>query len=122
MFTKRSRYLGTRRFEPHEDGSLPFKGVRARVIGPATPVLEHVLQPGERLDALGVHYFNDPYLWHRILDANPDLLCAAQLEIVGAPSLPRLRPGADEPPAPTSGSLADYGEILLIPRAKEGGA
>jgi hypothetical protein len=95
MFTKRSRYLGSRRFEPKEDGSLPFRGVRARVIGSATPVLEHVLQPGQRLDALRVNYFNDPYLWHRILDANPDLLCAAQLEIVGAATVAtRRRPTA----------------------------
>jgi hypothetical protein len=117
MFTKRSRYLGSRRFEPKEDGSLPFRGVRARVIGSATPVLEHVLQPGERLDALGVNYFNDPYLWHRILDANPDLLCAAQLEIVGAPQLPR----AGDQLLPATDSVTDFGEVLLIPRAKEGG-
>jgi hypothetical protein len=117
MFTKRSRYLATRRFEPGEDGRLPFKGVRPRIIGLATPVLEHVLQPGERLDALGVHYFNDPHLWHRILDANPDVLCAAQLEIIGAPPLPRAAGGA----APAGGAVSDFGEVLLIPRAKEGG-
>ncbi len=118
MFTKRSRYLTTRRFEPGEDGALPFKGVRPRVIGAATPVLEHVLQPGERFDALGVNYFNDAYLWHRILDANPDVLCAAQLEIIGAPQLPRAAGDA----APAAGEVSDFGEVLLIPRAKEAGA
>lgn len=116
MFTKRSRYLAARRFEPAEDGSLPFKGVRPRVIAPATPVVEHVLQPGERFDALGQHYFNDPWLWHRILDANPDVLCAAQLEIIGAPQLPRS--GDSAAPAEPA---ADFGEVLLIPRAREAG-
>jgi hypothetical protein len=80
-------------------------------------VLEHVLQPGQRLDALAQHYFNDPYLWHRIVDANPDLLCAAQLEIVGLPPLPR----AADDPAPAGGEVSDYGEVLLIPRAREAG-
>jgi hypothetical protein len=117
MFTKRSRYLAARRFAPGEDGRLPFKGVRPRDIGPATPALEHVLQPGERFDALGQHYFNDPWLWHRILDANPDVLCAAQLEIVGAPQLPRAAGEA----APAADEVTDFGEVLLIPRAKEGG-
>ena len=118
MFTRRSRYLTTRRFEPAADGRLPFRGVRARVIGPATPALEHQLQPGERFDALAGHYFNDPWLWHRILDANPDVLCAAALEIIGAPPLPRV---AGESAA-GGGEATDYGEVLLIPRAKEGGS
>ncbi|MCB1888329.1 MAG: hypothetical protein KDH20_12040 [Rhodocyclaceae bacterium] len=117
MFTRRSRYLATRRFEPADDGTLPFAGVRARDIGSATPVLEHVLQPGERLDALGVHYFNDAWRWHRILDANADVLCAAELEIVGARPLPRAT-GADAPPA---GDAVEEGQVLLIPRASEGG-
>ena len=117
MFTKRSRYLDARRFDPAEDGSLPFRGVRPRRIGAATPVLEHALQPGERFDALGGNYFNDPWLWHRILDANPDVLCAAELEIIGLPPLPRAA-GAT-PPA--GDEKVDHGEILLIPRAKEGG-
>lgn len=116
-FTRRSRYLAARRFDPLEDGSVVFRGVRPRDIGPARPVLEHALQPGERFDALGQHYFNDPNLWHRILDANPDVLCAAELEIVGAPPLPRA-PGAEAPGIPAE---ADDGEVLLIPRAKEGG-
>lgn len=116
MFTKRSRYLAARRYAPDASGRQPFKGVRPRDIGAATPVLEHVLQPGERFDALGVHYFNDPNLWHRILDANPDVLCAAQLELIGQPALPRT--GAEATPA----DVPELGEILLIPRAREGGA
>lgn len=116
MFTKRSRYLAARRYAPDASGRLPFKGVRPRDIGAATPVLEHVLQPGERFDALGVHYFNDPNLWHRILDANPDVLCAAQLELIGQPALPRT--GTEATPA----DVPELGEILLIPRARESGA
>lgn len=117
MFAPRSRYFAARRFEPADDGSLPFKGVRPRVIGAATPVLEHTLQPGQRFDALGLHYYNDPRHWWRILDANPDVLCAAQLEIVGLPPLPRAAGVA--PPA--QGDSDDLGDIVLVPRAAEGG-
>lgn len=123
MFTRKSRYFDARRFAADEQGQLPFKGVRPRVIGPATPVLEHALQPDERLDALGVNYYNDARLWWRILDANADVLCAAQLEMIGLPPLPR-RPG--DPATPPSGSPQatqqeqDFGEVLLIPRANEG--
>ena len=101
MFTRKSRYFDARRFAADEQGQVPFKGVRPRVIGPATPVLEHALQPDERLDALGVNYYNDARLWWRILDANADVLCAAQLEMIGLPPLPR-RP--DDPATPPSGS------------------
>lgn len=116
MFIRRSRYFDARRFDPAADGSLPFKGVRPRVIGAATPVLEHGLQPDQRFDALGVHYYNDARLWWRILDANPDVLCAAQLEMIGLPALPRRK----DDPAPPLGDTQDLGEVLLIPRANEG--
>lgn len=123
MFVRRSRYADARRFDPADDGSLPFKGVRPRAIGPASPVLEHALQPEERLDALGVHYYNDARLWWRIVDANPDLLCAAQLEMIGLPPLPRRDADSAGPAdAATAADQAqqDFGEVLLIPRASEG--
>ncbi|HEX5687850.1 MAG TPA: hypothetical protein VFY73_27865 [Ideonella sp.] len=114
MFLKDSRYLPAHRFEPLPDGSMPFKGVRPRWIGPATGVLEHGLQPGERLDWLATHYFNDSRLWWRIVDANSDLLCALELEAPG------LRPppgaGGTEDPSPTAD---DFGVVALIPRARE---
>ncbi len=116
MLLKDSRYASARRFAPREGGSLPFKGLRPRPIGTATPVVEHVLQTGERFDGLGQHYFNDPRLWWRILDANADVLCAAELELPGLP--PLRRPSGQGPAAPKD-ETPSLGETLLVPRAKE---
>jgi nucleoid-associated protein YgaU len=96
MLLKNSRYQGTRRFEPDAAGTVRCKGTRPRVIGPAVGVLEHVIRAGERLDLLARHYYGDPRLWWRILDANPDLLSGVELSL-------RER----------------VGETILIPKAKE---
>ncbi len=96
MFLKNSRYKETRRFEADEQGIVRCKGARPRGIGPATAVLEHVVQEGDRLDLLARHYYNDPRLWWRIVDANPDLLGGVDIA---------LRERA--------------GEVILIPKAKE---
>jgi len=96
MFLKHSRYQDARRFEPAADGSLRCKGPRAREIGPAPGVIEHVVREGDRLDLLAGHYYNDPRLWWRILDANPDLDDAAVLSMA-----------------------ARAGEVILIPRARD---
>ncbi len=91
MFVKGSRYEAARRFE-----GADFAGVRPRDIGPATGVVEHVVAAGDRLDLLARHYYNDPRLFWRILDANPDILFGGDIE------------------------LSDLeGEIILIPKAKE---
>lgn len=116
MFLKDSRYAQARRFDTNEDGSISLKGVRPREIGTATPVVEHTLQSGERLDGLGHHYFNDTRKWWRILDANADVLCAAELELTGLPPLPR---SAGTGPAVVEDETAELGETLLVPRAKE---
>ena len=96
MFLKTSRYKDTRRFEPDEQGVVRCKGVRPREIGAAVGVLEHVVQEGDRLDLLARHYYSDPRLWWRILDANPDLHSGVEIS---------LRERA--------------GEVILIPKAKE---
>lgn len=111
MFLKNSRYLASLRFAPGADGSQPFAGVRPRDIGAATPVVEHALQPGERLDRLGTHFYNDARLWWRIVDANADVLCAAEIELLGLAPLP----AADAEPPTTD----EFGEVLLVPRARE---
>jgi hypothetical protein len=52
----------------------------------ATGVLEHTLKSTDRLDLLALHYYNDSRKWWRILDANPEILCGADLsdpELVG---------------------------------------
>ena len=96
MLLKDSRYGNARLFAPDQDGELRCKGTRPRLIGPAVGVLEHVIREGERLDLLARHYYGDPRLWWRILDANPDLLSGVELS---------LKPRA--------------GEVILIPKAKE---
>jgi len=100
VFLKTSRYKNARRFEPcqsgQEQGVVRCKGTRPREIGPAVGVLEHVVQEGDRLDLLAHHYYSDPRLWWRILDANPDLQSGVEVSL-----------------------KARAGEIILIPKAKE---
>lgn len=75
-----SRYESAQRFER---GPLPVL-LRSRSIGAATGVLEHTIQVGDRLDLLARRYYNDDRMWWRILDANPDILCAADLSLSAA--------------------------------------
>ncbi len=96
MFLKNSRYQEARPFAADEDGR-EISGVRPRPIGPATGVIEHVIQEGDRLDLLARHYYNDDRLWWRILDANPEFVSGDDL----------LAPGRE-------------GAVILVPRAREG--
>lgn len=96
MFDKGSRYENARAFGPGPDGQTVFSGIRARSIGPAEGVIEHVLKAGDRLDLLARHYYNNPRLWWRLLDANPDLVFGCDLQLAGM-----------------------EGEIILVPKAKE---
>jgi len=97
MITPGSRYENAVAFEAESADAGGFRGLRPRAIGPAKPVIEHALREGERHDALAVLYYNEPRLWWRILDANPDVLYAGDLTERAA------------------------GETLLIPRAAEPG-
>ncbi len=93
MFLRGSRYQNAKSFGGDETS---FQGVRAREIGDAEGVVEHVIKQGDRLDLLARHYYNDGRLWWRILDANPDFLYGGEM------------------------LLDDYqGEIILIPKARE---
>lgn len=74
MLTKGSRYETVGPFQAAERGGNPFSGTRPRPIPPAEGVLEHTVTPGDRLDRLAEHYYNNPKKWWLILDANPDLL------------------------------------------------
>lgn len=97
MIGKGSRYEKAAAFSYGEGEAQVFTGIRPRVIGEARPVLEHVLREGERLDLLAAHYYNDPMLWWRLLDANPDVLYAGDL------------------------AGRDVTDPLLVPRARENG-
>lgn len=87
-----SRYEESPRFERGPSPRL----LRPRSIRPATGVLEHTVQVGERLDQLARRYYNDDRLWWRILDANPGILCGSDFSI-----------------------SASVGQVLRIPREKE---
>lgn len=72
MLTKKSRYKNAQPFLAEDSASVPpFRGLRARRIGPATGVVEHEVKADDRLDHLARHYYNDDRLWWRIVDANP---------------------------------------------------
>lgn len=78
MFARGSRYEQTRPYVT--DGETPgFRGVRPRPIAPTPGVLEHTLRAWDRLDLLALYYYNDPKRWWRIVDANPDILFAGDL-------------------------------------------
>ena len=100
MITKRkgSRYQQSLEFSPAQGGRPGFDGIRPRPIGPATGVIEHIIRDQERLDLLALHYFNDPRLWWRIVDANPNIVFSGDLLI-----------------------SESVGEVILIPRVNEAG-
>jgi len=92
MFLNKSRYADALDFDPPND----FIGVRPRVIGAASGVIEHSITSADRLDLLARHYYNNERLWWRILDANPDILHAGDVC-----------------------TSERVGETILIPRAME---
>lgn len=95
MILKNSRYFKARAYQ--DTGALaPFAGVRPREIGPAAGVIEHTIGPGDRFELLAQRYYNDTRMWWRILDANPNVLYAADL----------FKP-------------ENQGAVILVPRAVE---
>ena len=119
-FHKGSRYEKTRHFAPDDNGELPFAGVRARSIGPATPVVEHEVTAGERLDLLALHYYQDDRLWWRIADANPEFLFAGPMlfETLPEEDLPTLESLTPEERVEATRNLRP-GSVILIPKARE---
>jgi len=101
-----SRYADAGLFEPGPDGTVPFRGLRARRVGPATGVIEHTVVDRERLDGLAHHYYAEPRLWYRLVEANPDLLFPEDLLW-------------DPEPEATDGGER-LGAIILIPKRREG--
>lgn len=74
MLFRKSRYEHTPLFEPDEQGNSVFPGLRARSIGAATPVIEHEVSVGDRLDHLGRNYYGNDRHWWRLMDASPEFL------------------------------------------------
>lgn len=78
MLTRNSRYKDALPFAPNTEGNEVFPGLRARMLGPATPVIEHEVAVGDRLDHLARHYYNNDRLWWRLVDASPEFLYGDQ--------------------------------------------
>jgi nucleoid-associated protein YgaU len=51
-----------------------------RPLPSTTQVLSHQVAPGDRLDLLAQRYYNDPFQYWRIVDANPTLTPEELLE------------------------------------------
>ena len=99
MANRGSRYRDARPFLG-QDGKPPsFKGYRARVIGPADGVLEYTVKADDRLDLLALYFYNDGRKWWRILDANPEFVCGADLSLEKHVGATILIPRATEPGA-----------------------
>ena len=80
--SRQTRYQDAKYFTGEQPGSShAFRGIRQRDIGPATGIVEYQLKQWDRLDALAFNYYNTVDLWWRILDANPETLCAIDLFI-----------------------------------------
>jgi nucleoid-associated protein YgaU len=107
---KGSAYETTRSFDPPEDGGPRFEGLRTRDIAAPEPILEHAVVTGDRLDALGQHYYANPRDWRRLADCNPQALFAEDMVW--------LR----DPPADPQAPAQPLGEVILVPRRREGGA
>ena len=101
--SRQSRYRNSSYFAEEPGLPAPFQGIRQRDIGAATGIVEYELKQWDRIDALSFNYYNDDHLWWRILDANPEVLCAVDLFI--------------EPETPREHETA--GKTLLIPGASE---
>ncbi|MCG8416737.1 MAG: hypothetical protein MJE77_02185 [Proteobacteria bacterium] len=84
MISSRSRYQDVRRFispAPDVREEAPFPGTRPRAIETPQGVLEHVLEAGDRLDLLALNYYNDSSKWWLILDANPEITYAGDVDL-----------------------------------------
>lgn len=98
MIGKKSRYETPTKFAGESGEESVFGGIRPRKIGRATGVLTYTIKQGDRLDLLSLHFYNDTRRWWRILDANPEIICGADL------------------------MLSKYiGETILIPRSADSG-
>jgi nucleoid-associated protein YgaU len=78
MMPRRSRYDAARWFDPPPPGVAEM--MRPRDIEPTEGIVEHTVTAGDRLDLLAQEYYGDARAWWRILDANPQLLDAGDLQ------------------------------------------
>jgi nucleoid-associated protein YgaU len=121
MITKDSRYASAQLFKGENGADPEFAGIRPRVIGKASGVIEHTVEAGDRLDLLARHYYNDDHLWWRIVDANLEFFHSSDmvrewplvLKDGRVVEVEEVEAGALE----LAPSMA--GRVILIPRARE---
>lgn len=104
-FFKGSYYETIPVFDPPEDGSKGFRGVRARPVPRAEPVLEHTVSVGDRLDQISQNYYANPRDWRRVADCNPATIFAEDLV---------YKEEGDGAQA-----IEDTGNRILVPRRRE---
>jgi len=108
-FFKGSYYQNLPAFDPPEgEGKTGFRGVRARPIAAPDPVLEHAIATADRLDSLGHHYYSNPRDWRRLADCNSDAIFPEDLIL------------HDDQPTKENEPRERTGEVLLVPRRREG--
>ena len=106
-FFKGSYYQNLPSFEQSEE-SKGFRGVRARPVADPEPVLEHSISVGDRLDSLGQNYYANPRDWRRLADCNPDAIFPEDLIL------------EQDAPALKSAPRERKGDVILVPRRREG--
>lgn len=78
--SRQSRYHNPKAFIPEPGSAFRFRGIMPRFIETAEGVIEHSFKEWDRMDLLSLNYYSDTDLWWKILDANPEYLCAIDLE------------------------------------------
>ena len=115
-FFKGSYYETVATFEEDSEGQA-FRGPRARPIGRPQAVLEHAIMVGDRLDALGQHFYANPRDWRRLADCNPEAMFAEDLVLE---PLAFPQPDVEDPATPDLTENARVGKVILVPRRREG--
>lgn len=103
---KGSRYERVSPFDPDPEGRPLFRGLKPRPVGRPEPILEYTVALLDRLDSLAQHFYREPRAWHRLTEANPDILFPEDLLWTPVPE--------DE----TGREL--QGDVILVPRREDG--
>ena len=114
MFSRISRYRNIPDVIVDDARRRTLASKRLRLLPEVTGTFQHTVEEGDRLDHLGVRYYQQPRKWWRICDANPEFL--SPLELVGTGPLVTVRfagavPSSAQPPwaAVTSALAAEAG-------------